>query len=66
MKLLIAHLVSISEQRKLLDPDLFAGVPHGKIKQLGTQPLLYISLGTVFNNQADFYRMCFAAFADTA
>ena len=37
MKLLIAHLVSISEQRTLLDPDLFAGVPHGKIKQFATE-----------------------------
>ena len=34
-------------------------------EQLGTQPLLYISLGTVFNDQADFYRTCFTAFGDT-
>jgi MGT family glycosyltransferase len=34
-------------------------------EQLGTQPLLYISLGTVFNNQIDFYRMCLTAFGDT-
>ncbi len=37
MKLLIAHLVSISEQRKRLPPDLFAGVPHGKIKQFAAE-----------------------------
>ena len=37
MKLLIAHLVSISERRKLLVPDLFAGVPHGKIKQFAAE-----------------------------
>jgi hypothetical protein len=37
MKLLIAHLVSISERRKLLAPDLFAGVPHGKIKQFAAE-----------------------------
>ena len=35
-------------------------------EQLGTHPLLYISLGTVFNNQIDFYRTCFTAFGDTA
>jgi len=35
------------------------------VEQLGTQPLLYISLGTVFNNQIDFYRTCFTAFDDT-
>ena len=31
MKLLIAHLVSISERRQFLAPDLFAGIPQGKI-----------------------------------
>ncbi len=34
-------------------------------EQLGTQPLLYISLGTVFNHQADFYRGCLTAFGET-
>ena len=33
MKLLIAHLVSISKRPNLLDLDLFADVPHGKTKQ---------------------------------
>ncbi len=37
MKLLIAHLVSISEQRKLLAQDLFADIPHGKIKQFAAE-----------------------------
>ncbi len=27
-------------------------------------PVIYISLGTVFNDKADFYRMCYEAFAD--
>jgi len=27
-------------------------------------PVMYISLGTVFNDKADFYRMCYEAFAD--
>jgi MGT family glycosyltransferase len=30
-----------------------------------TQPMLYISLGTVFSANADFHRTCFAAFGDT-
>lgn len=29
-----------------------------------TKPLLYISLGTIFNNQADFFRICIEAFGD--
>lgn len=32
---------------------------------LDDRPHLYISLGTVFNNQVDFYNLCFAAFGDT-
>jgi MGT family glycosyltransferase len=28
-------------------------------------PLLFISLGTAFNNRPEFYRMCFEAFADS-
>lgn len=31
--------------------------------QLGSDPVVYISMGTIFNNVADFYRSCFAAFA---
>jgi len=27
-------------------------------------PILYISLGTVFNNQPDFFKMCFEAFGE--
>ncbi len=33
--------------------------------QLTGAPLIYISLGTVFNDLPDFYRACFAAFAET-
>jgi len=33
-------------------------------ESLGETPVIYISLGTVFNDKADFYRMCFEAFAD--
>jgi MGT family glycosyltransferase len=31
-------------------------------KLSGKRPVLYISLGTVFNNQPEFYKMCFEAF----
>lgn len=40
MKLLIAHLVSISKRPNLLDLDLFADVPHGKTKQSAVCTLL--------------------------
>jgi MGT family glycosyltransferase len=30
----------------------------------GETPVIYISLGTVFNDKADFYRLCYEAFAD--
>ncbi len=32
---------------------------------LGPEPIIYISLGTIFNDVASFYRACFAAFADS-
>lgn len=32
---------------------------------LAEGPTLYISLGTIFNNRPEFYRMCFAAFGGT-
>lgn len=32
---------------------------------LGDRPLIYVSLGTVFNANDDFYRQCFRAFADS-
>jgi NDP-glycosyltransferase len=35
------------------------------LERLDKRPLLYISLGTAFNNQVDFYRMCFDAFAQS-
>lgn len=31
-------------------------------EHVGEQPLLYISLGTVFNNRPDFFQLCFQAF----
>ncbi len=35
------------------------------LERLDGRPTLYISLGTVFNKQVDFYRLCFDAFGDT-
>ncbi len=35
------------------------------LERLDKGPLLYISLGTAFNDWADFYQMCFDAFAET-
>jgi MGT family glycosyltransferase len=32
--------------------------------QLANQPVLYISLGTIFNKHPDFFRLCFQAFGD--
>lgn len=32
---------------------------------LGDAPVIYISLGTVFNDKSDFYRTCFEAFAQS-
>ncbi len=34
------------------------------LEKLGKQPTLYISLGTIFNNQADFFNLCFSAFGE--
>lgn len=35
------------------------------LERLGDRPVIYISLGTLFNNRLDFYRTCIEAFADT-
>ncbi|HEU5376883.1 MAG TPA: macrolide family glycosyltransferase [Ktedonobacteraceae bacterium] len=32
--------------------------------RLGTRPVVYITLGTVYNNSPDFFKTCFAALAD--
>ena len=39
--------------------------PNFPLDQLNSDwPLLYISLGTVANNQLEFYKLCFEAFGD--
>jgi MGT family glycosyltransferase len=35
------------------------------LEQLEGKPVIYISFGTIFNKQPDFYRTCLEAFADT-
>lgn len=36
--------------------------PDFPFDALGDQPILYVSLGTLFNQQSHFYRLCFEAF----
>ncbi|GCE31424.1 putative UDP-glucosyltransferase YjiC [Dictyobacter alpinus] len=38
---------------------------HFPLEHLGNHPLLYISLGTSFNNRPKFYQVCLNAFANT-
>ncbi|HEV2579360.1 MAG TPA: macrolide family glycosyltransferase [Ktedonobacteraceae bacterium] len=38
--------------------------PSFPFDELGNEPVVYISLGTVFNDNGDFYRLCVEAFAD--
>lgn len=33
-------------------------------EQLGERPIIYVTLGTVFNQDPDFFKTCFAAFGD--
>ena len=40
--------------------------PAFPLEELGDQPVIYISLGTVFNAKTDFYRLCFDAFTSSA
>ncbi|MFD0677976.1 MULTISPECIES: macrolide family glycosyltransferase [unclassified Paenibacillus] len=57
---------SFDETFKFVGPSF---VPHAHdqfdFSNLDTDHLIYISLGTVFNQAVDFYKLCFAAFAET-
>ncbi|NOU94403.1 glycosyl transferase family 1 [Paenibacillus sp. LMG 31456] len=57
---------SFDETYKFVGPSV---VPrsHGQFdfSEVDTDHLIYISLGTVFNQAADFYKLCFAAFSET-
>jgi MGT family glycosyltransferase len=46
--------------------ELRAGAGGAARDEPGTRPLVYISLGTLFNTNADFYRHCFEAFGGAA
>ncbi len=58
---------SFDERFKFVGPFLNdrGEAPAFPFEALGDQPLVYISLGTVFNAKADFYCRCFEAFADS-
>lgn len=57
---------SFDETYKFVGPSI---VPrsHGQFdfSHVDTDQLIYISLGTVFNQAVDFYKLCFAAFAES-
>ncbi|NGP59484.1 glycosyl transferase family 1 [Paenibacillus thiaminolyticus] len=57
---------SFDETYKFVGPSI---VPRSHrpfdFSDVDTDHLIYISLGTVFNQAEDFYRLCFAAFAET-
>lgn len=57
---------SFDERFKFVGPflDRRAEAPSFPFEELGNEPVVYVSLGTVFNDKADFYRLCFEAFAD--
>ncbi|MFB0845670.1 macrolide family glycosyltransferase [Paenibacillus oleatilyticus] len=57
---------SFDETYKFVGPSI---VPREQgqfdFSAMDTEHLIYISLGTVFNQAVDFYKLCFAAFAET-
>lgn len=60
---------TFDERFKFVGPFLDDRVQTAQVEtfpfaELGEQPAIYISLGTVFNDREDFYRLCFEAFAD--
>jgi MGT family glycosyltransferase len=56
---------SFDESFKFVGPllGIHAQAPSFPFDELGDEPVIYISLGTVFNDKADFYRLCLEAFA---
>ncbi len=57
---------SFDERFKFVGPflDLRTESPPFPFDELGDEPVIYISFGTVFNDKGDFYRLCLEAFAD--
>lgn len=60
------YLQSLDEHFKFVGP--FIGgrpqAPAFPFDELGNELVIYISLGTIFNDKADFYRLCFEAFVN--
>ena len=57
---------SFDDTFKFVGPFLgiHAEAPSFPFDELGDEPVIYISLGTVFNDKGDFYRLCLEAFAN--
>ncbi len=57
---------SFDERFKFVGPSIGirSETPPFPFDELGDEPVIYISLGTVFNDKGDFYRLCLEAFAD--
>ncbi|KEO82410.1 macrolide family glycosyltransferase [Tumebacillus flagellatus] len=57
---------SFDESYKFVGPSMLARPQEPfDFSHVDTDHLIYISLGTVFNQSVDFYKLCFAAFAET-
>jgi MGT family glycosyltransferase len=56
-----------NESYKFVGPfiGIRAEAPPFPFDEAGNEPFIYISLGTVFNNNVHFYRLCVEAFADS-
>jgi MGT family glycosyltransferase len=57
---------SFDESFKFVGPSigLHVEAPPFPFDELGDEPVIYIALGTIFNDKGVFYRLCFEAFAD--
>lgn len=57
---------TFDESYKFVGPSIsLRASPEFDFSKVDIQHLIYISLGTVFNQAVDFYKLCFAAFAET-
>ncbi len=62
-----AHVDSFDSSYRFVGPAIterFETVDF-PLEALGSEPVIYVSLGTIFNDVAGFYRACFAAFEDS-
>ncbi|MBB1158440.1 MULTISPECIES: macrolide family glycosyltransferase [Amycolatopsis] len=58
------HAESFDERYAFLGPSITRRADSGQWRPQG-QPLLFVSLGTLFNQQAGFFRQCIEAFTDS-